>query len=84
LGNVGAYTQAHPRGSYINTSNTFVAGAKELAKSGLEKGANTVLGAGIVPVGTMVRESAQKRALKKETAQALKTGAGTKLSDIGK
>lgn len=84
LGNVGAYTQAHPRGSYINTSNTFVAGAKELAKSGLEKSANTLIGAGIVPVGTMVRESAQKRALKKETAQALKTGAGTKLSDIGK
>ena len=84
LGNVGAYTQAQPRGSYVNTSNTFVAGAKELAKSGLEKTANTVVGLGVVPVGTIVRESAQRRALKKETSQALKPGAGSKLSDIGK
>ncbi|CAB4123433.1 Peptidase M15B [uncultured Caudovirales phage] len=84
LGNVGTYTQAQPRGSYVNNSNTFVAGAKELAKSGLEKTANTFIGAGIVPVGTMVRESAQRRALKKETSQALKPGAGSKLSDIGK
>ena len=84
LGEVAADVQAQPRGSYINNSNTFVAGAKELAKSGLEKGANTMIGMGIVPVGTMVRESAQKRALKKETSQALKPGAGSKLSDIGK
>ena len=84
LGNVATYTQAQPRGSYVNNSNTFVAGAKELAKTGLEKTANVVIGAGIVPVGTMVRESAQRRALKKETSQALKPGAGSKLSDIGK
>ena len=76
--------QAQPRGSFVNNSNTFVAGAKALAASGLEKGANTVLGAGIVPVGSMIRESAQKRALKQETAKALRPGAGTKLSDIGK
>jgi len=84
LGAVAADVQAQPRGSYVNNSNTFVAGAKELAASGLEKGANTFLGAGIVPIGSMIRESAQGRALKKETAKALKPGAGTKLSDIGK
>jgi hypothetical protein len=84
LGNVARYTQAQPRGSYVNQSNTFVAGAKELAKGGLEKAANYGIGAGIVPVGTMIRESAQKRAMKKQTEESLKPGAGTKLSDIGK
>ena len=84
LGEVAADVQAQPRGSFVNNSNTFVAGAKALAASGLEKGANTLLGAGIVPVGSMIRESAQKRALKQETTKALKPGAGTKLSDIGK
>ena len=84
LGNVAQYTQAQPRGSYVNQSNTFVAGAKALAASGLEKGANTVLGAGVVPVGSMIRESVQKRSAKKQAEQSLKPGAGTKLSDIGK
>ena len=84
LGNVAQYTQAQPRGSYVNQSNTFVAGAKALAASGLERGANTMIGAGIVPVGSMIRESVQKRAAKKQAEQSLKPGAGTKLSDIGK
>jgi hypothetical protein len=84
LGRVGEYAQAQPKGSYVNQSNTFVAGAKELAKTGLEKSANIALGAGVVPVGSMVREAAQKRAIRKETRQALKPGAGTKLTDIGK
>lgn len=84
LGRVAEYTQAQPRGSYVNQSNTFVAGAKELAKSGLERGANVMLGAGVVPVGSMMRETAQKRAMKKETQKILKPGAGTKLSDVGK
>ena len=83
LGEVAADVQAQPRGSFVNNSNTFVAGAKALAASGLEKSANAVFG-GIVPVGSMIRESHQNRVLKKETAKALKTGAGTKLSDIGK
>jgi hypothetical protein len=42
------------------------------------------MGAGIVPVGTMIRESAQKRAAAQQTKESLKPGAGTKLSDIGK
>ena len=84
LGNVARYTQAQPRGSYVNQSNTFVAGAKEMAKGGLEKAANYGIGAGVVPVGTMIRESAQKRAAAKQTKESLKPGAGTKLSDLGK
>lgn len=84
LGRVGYYVQAEPAGSYINKSNTFVAGAKELAATGLEKGANYTLGVGMVPVGSMVRESLQKRAAKKKIEQIMKPGAGTKLSDVGK
>jgi hypothetical protein len=83
LGNVARYTQAQPRGSYVNQSNTFVAGAKELAKGGLEKAAN-VAGFGVVPVGTMTREALAKRAAEKQTKESLKPGAGTKLSDLGK
>lgn len=83
LGNVARYTQAQPRGSYVNQSNTFVAGAKELAKGGLEKAAN-VAGFGVIPVGTMTREALAKRAAEKQTKESLKPGAGTKLSDLGK
>jgi len=83
LGNVARYTQAQPRGSYVNQSNTFVAGAKEMAKGGLEKAAN-VAGFGVVPIGTMTREALANRAAAKQTKESLKPGAGTKLSDLGK
>jgi len=83
LGNVARYTQAQPRGSYVNQSNTFVAGAKEMAKGGLEKAAN-VAGFGVVPIGTMTREALAKRASAQQTKESLKPGAGTKLSDLGK
>lgn len=83
LGNVARYTQAQPRGSYVNQSNTFVAGAKEMAKGGLEKTAN-LAGFGVVPIGTMTREALANRAAAKQTKESLKPGAGTKLSDLGK
>lgn len=83
LGNVSRYTQAQPRGSYVNQSNTFVAGAKEMAKGGLEKAGN-VAGFGVVPLGTMTREALASRAAAKQTQESLKPGAGTKLSDVGK
>lgn len=83
LGNVSRYTQAQPRGSYVNQSNTFVAGAKEMAKGGLEKAGN-VAGFGVVPLGTMTREALASRAAAKQTQESLKPGAGTKLSDLGK
>jgi len=84
LGNTARLTQARPPGSFVNESNTFVAQAGELAKSGVEKGANYVFGAGIVPVGTIAREALGKRAVKQATRESLKPGAGTKISDIGK
>jgi hypothetical protein len=83
LGNVARYTQAQPRGSYVNQSNTFVAGAKEMAKGGLEKAGN-VAGFGVLPLGTMTREALASRAAAKQTQESLKPGAGTKLSDLGK
>jgi hypothetical protein len=84
LGNVARYTQAQPRGSYVNQSNTFVAGAKELAKGGLEKAGNVVGFGGVIPLGTMTREALANRAAAKQTQESLKPGAGTKLSDLGK
>jgi hypothetical protein len=84
LGNTARLTQARPRGSYVNESNTFVNQAAELAKTGVEKTANTLIGAGFIPVGTIAREQLQKRATKQATKESLKPGAGTRLSDIGK
>jgi len=84
LGNVARYTQAQPRGSYVNQSNTFVAGAKEMAKGGLEKAANVAGFGGVIPIGTMTREALAKRAAAQQTKESLKPGAGTKLSDLGK
>ena len=84
LGNVARHTQAQPRGSYVNQSNTFVAGAKEMAKGGLEKAANLAGFGGVIPLGTMTREALANRAAAKQTQESLKPGAGTKLSDLGK
>lgn len=85
LGNVARYTQAQPKGSFVNNSNTFVGALAEHGKGLLEGAANTFLGGRIVPVGTMVREAAQKRAATRSTAKSLAPGAGlTRLSDITK
>jgi hypothetical protein len=79
----GQYVESRPRGAFVNESNTFVAGAKALAASGLEKALNATT-ANIVPIGTMGREALQNRAIKQATKEALKPGAGVKLSEIGK
>jgi hypothetical protein len=74
LGNVARYTQEQPRGSYVNNSNTFVAGAANATKSALEGAANVA--AHGVPVGTWARQALAKRAIGKEAAQSLEPGAG--------
>ena len=84
IAEVGKLIEARPAGSFVNESNTFVAQAGELAKSGVEKTANYVFGANIIPVGTMTREALAKRATRQATKETLKPGAGTRLSDIGK
>lgn len=74
LGNVARYTQQQPRGSYVNNSNTFVAGATEMAKSAAEGVANrAAMG---VPVGTWTRQALSKRANAREVARSLEPGAG--------
>ncbi|HDR9100063.1 TPA: glucosaminidase domain-containing protein [Burkholderia vietnamiensis] len=83
LGNVARYTQEQPRGSYVNNSNTFVAGAANAAKSAMEGAANVA--AHGIPVGTWARQAFAKRALGKEAAQSLELGAGlNKLRSISK
>lgn len=85
LGNVARYTQNQPRGSYVNNSNTLVGALAEHSKNLAEGAANKVLGFGVIPVGTMVREASQKRAATKAAAKSWAPGAGlTRLSDVAK
>lgn len=80
LGNVARYTQAQPRGSFVNTSNTATSLMAEGAKSALE-GATNVAFKG-VPVGSWARKYLAKRAMDKELQQTLEPGAGILLRDI--
>ena len=91
LGNVAGYTQAQPRGTFVNNSNTLVGAMADKAAYLLEQGAN-VLGGGKlgIPVGSIVRGKVQQYKSGKETEKALEVGAGTrqtgknKVSDLGK
>lgn len=74
LGRVARYTQAQPRGSFVNNSNTLVGALAEHGAHALE-GVVNVAAKG-VPVGTMGRKFLQGRAAKKEVQQALEPGAG--------
>lgn len=74
LGNVARYTQAQPRGAFVNNSNTFVAAAREHAANILEGVANVK--AGGLPVGTLVRKKFQQRAERKLVNEATAPGAG--------
>lgn len=74
LGNVARYTQEQPRGSYVNNSNTFVAGAASAAKSAAEGVANKA--AFGVPVGTWTRQALERHSAAKEVARSLEPGAG--------
>ena len=92
LGNVARYTQAQPRGAFVNNSNTLVGSlaekASNLAQSGVEKGLNVAVPG--LQLGTSVMEMRARRAAEAETRKALETGAGTKqsgknkVSDLGK
>jgi hypothetical protein len=92
LGNVARYTQAQPRGAFVNNSNTLVGSlaekASNLAKSGVEGGLNLAVPG--LQLGTSVMEMRARRASEAETKKALETGAGTKqtgknkVKDLGK
>jgi hypothetical protein len=79
LGNVARYTQAQPRGAFVNNSNTLVGAMADKAAYLMEHGANIVGGGKFgIPVGSIVRGKVQEFKAGKETEKALETGAGTK------
>lgn len=81
IGDTAKLTQAQPRGSYVNNSNTLVGTLAEGAKSGLEGAANVA--AHGVPIGTWIRKGLQSASAKKAAQQSTAPGAGmTKLSDL--
>lgn len=84
LGNVARYTQNQPRGSFVNNSNTLVGALASHAAGAAEKAGN-IAGGGLIPLGTMARESLAKRVAAKATTKSLAPGAGlTRLSEIPK
>ena len=86
LGNVAAYTQFQPRGSFVNNSNTLVGYLANKAAGGAEQVGN-IAGlkfAGGVPVGTMVRQAVQKSKEKSRIERALQPGAGSTLQDLSR
>jgi hypothetical protein len=74
LGAVARYTQAQPRGSFVNNSNTFVSAAADHLASTLEGVANVT--AGGIPVGTFARKGLQGRAERNFVRKATAPGAG--------
>lgn len=78
LGNVARYTQAQPRGSFVNNSNTLVGALAEraatLTKTGIEQGLN--IGVPGLQLGSQLMEMRARRAAAKETEKALAPGAG--------
>ena len=74
LGDVARYTQAQPRGSYVNTSNTLTAAASDMAANTAEGMANVA--AKGIPVGTVTRKLFASRAAAKQAQRSLEEGAG--------
>jgi len=80
LGNVARYTQAQPRGVFVNNSNTLVGALAEKAKKGISAGVEGGLNV-VVPglqLGTTVMEMRARRANEAQVRQALELGAGAK------
>jgi hypothetical protein len=85
LGNVAQYTQAQPRGSFVNNSNTLVGAMAERAAGGLEALGNIGSSKVGLPLGTIVRGQFQNLKAAQQTKKALEPAAGvTSLKDIGK
>ena len=92
LGNVSRYTQAQPRGAFVNNSNTLVGSLAEKAAQGVSMGVEKGLNVAVpgLQLGTSVMEMRARRASEAQTKKALETGAGTqqtgknKIQDLGK
>ena len=80
LGNVARYTQAQPRGAFVNNSNTLVGSLAEKAKKGIGAAAESGLNVTVpgLQLGTTVMEMRARRANEAEVRKALEIGAGTK------
>lgn len=78
LGNVARYTQAQPKGSFVNNSNTLVGALAERAGQTVGKAAEVGLNVAApgLQLGSALMEARAKRAARKETEKALKPGAG--------
>jgi hypothetical protein len=80
LGNVARYTQAQPRGAFVNNSNTLVGALADRASKavsyGVEKGGNLLVPG--LQLGTTVMEVRARHAAQEATKKALETGAGLK------
>lgn len=80
LGDVARYTQAQPRGSFVNNSNTFTAAVASHAKGLAETAVNTVVPG--AQIGTVVRGKLAARSEARATHEALKPGAGIQLKKL--
>jgi hypothetical protein len=83
LGNVAAYTQFQPRGSFVNNSNTLVGFLATKAAGGLEQVGNL---AGLktigYPIGSEIRRGIRSSRERREVEAALQPGAGSTLQDL--
>lgn len=79
LGSVSRYTQAQPRGSFVNNSNTLVGALADHGAGAAEHAVNAAFKG--LPVGTLGRKALEGRAAKREVEKMIEPGAG--LSDLG-
>jgi len=77
LANVSRYTQAQPRGSFVNNSNTLVGHLAENAKNSAEGAANVF--AGGVPVGTWARKAIEKIQVNRQAKKSLNLAEALKM-----
>lgn len=82
LGRVARYTQFQPRGSYVNSSNTFTSAVAEHTKGAVEGAANVAFHG--VPVGTWSRRIGGKYLEQRELNKTLQPGAGILLKDVAR
>lgn len=78
LGNVARYTQAQPRGAFVNNSNTFVSAAAAHAGDLAEGMIDRATG---LPLAAMTRGALSKRSQKAAVRNMLKPGAGLDVLD---
>ena len=85
LGNVAAYTQFQPRGSFVNNSNTLVGYLANKAAGGMEQAGNIMgLKTFGYPIGSEARRVIRSARERREAEKALQPGAGSTLQDIQK